>query len=73
MGGTVVLAGVAVGLVLTAIGHARASGNARMVLVSNSKLQAALRLYESMGFTHRPAPAVLPYHTADVFMEMRLD
>ncbi len=43
-----------------------------MMLVSSSRLQAALRLYERMGFTHRPLPSPLPYETADVCMELRL-
>jgi putative acetyltransferase len=44
-----------------------------MMLVSNSRLQPALRLYERMGFTHRPLPSPVPYETADVCMELRLD
>jgi hypothetical protein len=43
-----------------------------MVLVSSSKLGAALRLYESLGFVHRPLPAGLPYVTADVLMALDL-
>jgi len=59
-------------LVLTAIERARRSGVARVALVSSTRLGNALRLYESMGFVHRPAPEVRPYKTADVFMEMQL-
>lgn len=44
----------------------------RLVLVSSSRLDAALRLYESLGFARRPLPAVLPYVTADVYMELEV-
>jgi ribosomal protein S18 acetylase RimI-like enzyme len=59
-------------LVERCIEHARQSSARRMVLVSSSKLGAALRLYESLGFEHRPLPATVPYATADVFMELEL-
>jgi hypothetical protein len=38
------------------------------MLLSNSQLQPAIRLYESMGFMHRPVPAVTKYEIADVYM-----
>jgi putative acetyltransferase len=44
----------------------------RVTLVSSTKLGAALRLYESLGFVHQPPPAVQPYATADVFMSIEL-
>jgi ribosomal protein S18 acetylase RimI-like enzyme len=44
----------------------------RVVLVSNSRLGPAIRLYEGMGFQHRPLPADVPYATADVYMELDL-
>lgn len=53
------------------ITYARERGFRRMVLVSNSQLRAALRLYESMGFQYRPLPAI-EYVTADVYMELDL-
>jgi ribosomal protein S18 acetylase RimI-like enzyme len=59
-------------LVECCIEYARHTSARRIVLVSNSKLGAALRLYESLGFAHRPMPATVPYETADVFMEMDL-
>ncbi|MEP6999327.1 MAG: GNAT family N-acetyltransferase [bacterium] len=59
-------------LVLTAIEHARLAGVSCVGLVSSTRLGSALRLYESMGFVHRPPPDVRPYETADVFMEMQL-
>jgi putative acetyltransferase len=52
--------------------HARRSSAQRVVLVSSSKLGAALRLYESLGFVHQPPPAVLSYASADVFMQREL-
>ena len=59
-------------LVLAAVEQARVAGAKRLGLVSNSRLGNALKLYESMGFVHRPAPEVLPYKTSDVFMELNL-
>ena len=45
---------------------------AKAVLVSNSRLEAALRLYEQRGFRYAPLPATMPYATADVYMELEL-
>jgi GNAT superfamily N-acetyltransferase len=59
-------------LVDVCIAHARSMGAHTMMLLSNTRLQDALRLYERMGFTHRPLPSPLPYETADVCMELRL-
>ncbi len=59
-------------LVEACMAHARSDGARRLVLVSNSKLQAALRLYERMGFVHAPLPPDVPYATADVFMTLDL-
>lgn len=56
----------------TCLEHARAMSVRRVMLVSSSKLGAALRLYESMGFEHRTPPAPLAYATADVYMEKEL-
>jgi len=55
-----------------AIDRARELGATRVALVSSTKLTTALRLYESMGFVHKPLPASLPYATADVYMELEL-
>ena len=65
-------AGLGRRLVERCLDHVNESGVARVVLVSSSKLGAALRLYESMGFVHRPLPSELPYATADVYMELDL-
>ena len=54
------------------IGFARSRGAQRVSLVSNSGLVAALRLYESLGFEHRPFPGVPPYVDADVYMVLTL-
>ncbi len=51
---------------------ARERGALRVILVSNSRLTPALRLYESMGFEHRPFPGTPPYADADVYMELEL-
>jgi putative acetyltransferase len=64
--------GVARRLTDVCLVHARYAGVRRLVLVSNSRLAAALRLYESVGFVHRPVPDTVPYETADVYMEMEL-
>jgi ribosomal protein S18 acetylase RimI-like enzyme len=56
-------------LALAAIDRARARGARMLVLVSSTKLASALRLYESLGFEHRPLPANPGYATADVYME----
>lgn len=60
-------------LVEVCIAQAQAMGADTMMLVSSTRLQSALRLYERMGFTHRPLPSPLPYETADVCMELRLN
>jgi hypothetical protein len=43
------------------------------MLVSNSRLQAALRLYESLGFSYCPVPEVSKYKVADVCMVLHLN
>jgi N-acetylglutamate synthase-like GNAT family acetyltransferase len=59
-------------LVEVCLADARQSGATRVMLVSNSRLVRAVALYEAMGFKHRPLPPELPYHTADVCMELEL-
>jgi len=56
-----------------AIDRARAVGAARVGLLSSTKLEKALRLYESIGFKRKPLPTDQPYLTADVYMELELD
>lgn len=59
-------------LVEQCIGFARQRGARRLVLLSNHQLVSAVRLYESLGFQHRPIPADSHYLTADVYMEMEI-
>ena len=55
-----------------ALNRVRERGARRVVLFSSSKLGPALKLYESLGFEHRPVPGHQPYETADVYMELEL-
>jgi GNAT superfamily N-acetyltransferase len=64
--------GLARSLVQRCLAYAREQGFRRVVLVSNSQLQTALQLYESLGFTYGPVPAGTQYASADVFMELNL-
>jgi putative acetyltransferase len=59
-------------LAMAVIEFVKSRGVTRVVLVSNSKLVPALRLYESMGFRHLPFPGPPPYTEADVYMELEL-
>ena len=43
-----------------------------MFLETNSRLLGAIRLYERLGFVHRPMPAHSDYARADVYMELAL-
>jgi ribosomal protein S18 acetylase RimI-like enzyme len=54
------------------IAFAEDKGAKQVVLVSNSRLETALRLYEALGFQHRPFPGPPPYTQADVYMELDL-
>lgn len=65
--------GIARRLVERCIAYARERGARRVILVSNSQLQAALRLYESFGFTYSGVPEVREYESADVYMALNLD
>lgn len=64
--------GLARRLVERCIAYAREQGARRVVLLSNSQLQPALHLYESVGFRYQPAPEVRAYDTADVYMVLDL-
>ena len=65
--------GIARRLVERCIAYARQQGGRRMFLVSNSQLQAALRLYQSVGFKYGAVPEVREYENEDVYMELNLD
>jgi predicted N-acetyltransferase YhbS len=56
----------------TALAWARGRGTQKVILLSSSKLQAALRLYERLGFQYGPLPADPDYQTADIYMELSL-
>ena len=61
-------------LVSSAIAEARRIGAKSLYLESNSRLEAALRLYERAGFRHLPAeeqPAS-PYARCNVYMRLEL-
>ena len=64
--------GIGQRLVEAAIAFARSRGAKRVILVSNSGLGPALRLYERLGFAHGPVPDPRPYVDADVFMVLAL-
>lgn len=67
--------GLGIGRALTeaALAWARERRARRVILVSSTKLRAALQLYERLGFRHGPVPADAAYVTADVYMELVLD
>jgi GNAT superfamily N-acetyltransferase len=64
--------GIGTALTMRAIDWARAHGARRVILVSSTKLKAALGLYERLGFVRGPVPKDVPYVTADVYMELAL-
>ena len=65
--------GIARRLVECCIALARQRRARRLMLVSNSQLQPALRLYESMGFEYRSVPSTAKYEVADVSMVLDLE
>lgn len=65
--------GIARRLVERCIQFAQQQDARRMMLVSNSKLQCALGLYESLGFKYCPLPEVRKYEVEDVYMVLDLD
>src|SRR5262245_20766535 len=56
----------------TALTWARRRGAQKVILLSSTKLQAALRLYERLGFHYGSLPADPGYQTADIYMELSL-
>ena len=59
-------------LTVAAIDWARSHGAEKLALVSSTKLGAALRLYERLGFQYGPLPPDTGSETADVYMELAL-
>jgi N-acetylglutamate synthase-like GNAT family acetyltransferase len=61
-------------LLMHAIAQAKAIGATSLFLGSNTKLENAVHLYESVGFRHVPSERIPPteYTRANVFMEMEL-
>jgi ribosomal protein S18 acetylase RimI-like enzyme len=57
-----------------AVTEAKRMGAKSLFLGSNSKLENAVHLYESIGFRHVPAESLpeMPYVRANVFMELPL-
>jgi putative acetyltransferase len=66
--------GIGRSLLLDAIALAKRIGARSLFLGSNSKLQNAVHLYESVGFRHVPAESIpdMPYVRANVFMDLPL-
>ncbi len=48
--------------------HALRHGARELYLLTNSSLNGAIRLYERLGFRHRPMPEKTPYARSDVYM-----
>lgn len=67
-------AGIGRRLLLAAIEEARSVGAQRLYLETNHVLKPAIRLYESLGFTHIDTNRIIPsaYERADVYMELML-
>lgn len=64
--------GVGEALGKAAIEWARSHRVDHLFLVTNSSLTGAIRLYQRLGFVHRPMPAHSEYTRADVYMEYPL-
>lgn len=56
----------------TVIDYARRAGANEVVLTSHTSLTEAIRLYESMGFSHAEIPVDVRYVTANVYMRLSL-
>lgn len=65
-------AGIGRALGQAVIDWVRARGATRLFLLTNSRLGPALRLYQRLGFQHRPLPPHTEYARADVYLEFPL-
>jgi putative acetyltransferase len=59
-------------LIKAAISFARTAGAETLMLLSNSRLEPALRLYEKSGFRYVPVSHAHDYSRVDVQMELNL-
>ena len=59
-------------LITTAIEFARQAGAQKLILLTNSRLEPALHLYEKYGFKRVPIKSAQEYSRADVEMELLL-
>jgi ribosomal protein S18 acetylase RimI-like enzyme len=57
-------------LVEACLAAARERKAQKVILYSNHQLEAACRLYSSLGFVQAPVPASMDDPTADVYMEL---
>lgn len=66
--------GVGRKLLAQVVANARDAGAKRLYLVTHDSLTPAIRLYESLGFTHVPTERLVPsgYERGNVFMEAYL-
>ena len=55
-------------LLEAAVAEFKRLGGRELFLESNSRLEPAIRLYETSGFRHRPRPGASHYERADVYM-----
>jgi len=54
------------------IQFARDAGVSKIELTSHTDLARAIRLYESLGFQHKPIPPDVRYQSANVYMTLDL-
>ena len=59
-------------LMEAAIGYAREAGADRLMLVSNTRLEPAIRLYRKHGFVEVPIEDMQGYERVDIQLELRL-
>jgi GNAT superfamily N-acetyltransferase len=52
--------------------HATHAGAHRVIILSDSRLESAVRLYERLGFEHRPFPTDTGYSRGNVYMVLEL-
>lgn len=64
--------GVGWALIKRSIEIAREIGFSKLILISNKKLNTALKLYTSFGFIFKPVPEGVEYKTANIYMEKNI-